>query len=505
MLNIQSFLSSGETTLYSRKQSLAQKAAAAVILPVAISMLSACAIAPNHNDHVEQSTKVAATVNVGADSSFKSYKVDGTTLLLQAVLDPSLRNVHVASSTSAVLDSFISGLPSSIKAGGLWSAPAAKIAENLQVASDGVAISAHNKHAGSACIVLTVGASRTLDAYGAPSKYVDFKNALYVADGGTNDVVTIIHELTHCLPNVVLKLEDHPLSRYYESSIRELRSDLAVVLYGASRTGSFKPGLDQVTAFRGENPIRPSHATISMLEAVTQKLNPKSFVGKPVNELIQSAVKTINDLSPATNKDLRLAFAKDAWQYRAITRGSISGSPSYANSRYTDFAGQRVQIDTKLHANKIINRSLDQALSQADVVRDAKTFSVARVEAFAKELGVTISKEQAAKAEFLDGNLRHEGVTQRGSNIEAAKNPYSFKDLERSVQVEMNAMAERGAISLEKADGPANDISIKGGIAGTGLHKAFGSALQALDAGLDKLKEHQTFVPVSAHRGPRQR
>lgn len=196
MLNIQSFLSSGETTLYSRKQSLAQITAAAVILPLAISMLSACAIAPNHNDHVEQSAKVAATVNVGAGSSFNSYKVDGTTLLLQAVLDPSLRNVHVASSTSAVLDSFISGLPSSIKAGGLWSAPAAKIAEDLQLASDGVAISAHNKHAGSACIVLTVGASRTLDANGGPSKYVDFKNALYVADGGTNDVVTIIHELT---------------------------------------------------------------------------------------------------------------------------------------------------------------------------------------------------------------------------------------------------------------------------------------------------------------------
>ncbi|NWD56712.1 hypothetical protein HX878_18405 [Pseudomonas veronii] len=120
MLNIQSFLSCGETSLYSRKSSLALKAVAAVVLPLAISLLSGCSIAPMHNDHVEQSSKVAATVNAGPGSSFNSYKVDGTSLLLQALLDPSLQNVNVASSTSAVLDSFLSGLPSSIKSSGPW-------------------------------------------------------------------------------------------------------------------------------------------------------------------------------------------------------------------------------------------------------------------------------------------------------------------------------------------------------------------------------------------------
>src|SRR5450830_918275 len=191
MLNIQSFLSGGETSLYSRKSSLALKAAAAVVLPLAISLLSGCSIAPMHNDHIEQRSKVAATVNAVPGSSFSSYKVDGTTLLLQALLDPSLQNVNVASSTSAVLDSFLSGLPSSIKSNGPWNAPAEKVAKELQEDSDGVAIAAHNKRDGSACIVLAVGASRSLDAYGDPSKYVDFKNALYVADGGAHDVATV--------------------------------------------------------------------------------------------------------------------------------------------------------------------------------------------------------------------------------------------------------------------------------------------------------------------------
>ncbi|MGO4801212.1 hypothetical protein ACEN2T_18180 [Pseudomonas sp. W22_MBD1_FP4] len=503
MINIQNFLSGGETTLYSRKSSLALKAAAAVVLPLAISMLSACTIAPMHNDHTEHSSKVAATINASPGSSFTSYKADGTTLLLQALLDPSMRNVNVASSTSAVLDSFMSALPSSIKSSGPWSAPADKIAKELQEDSDGVAIAAHNKHDGSACIVLAVGASRTLDAFGEPSKYIDFKNALYVADGGSHDVATTIHELTHCQPNVVMKLENHPLSPYYQSSVRELRSDLAVVLYGASRTGSFQPGLNQVTAYRGETPARPSHETISMLETITHKLNPKSFVGMPVNELIESAVKIVNDLAPETNKELRLGFAKDAWKDRLINRGAVKVSVSEASPVYSGFAGQPVRVDLKEHANRIINRSLDQALSQVDVVRGAKTFTVARVEAFAKGLGVSISEAQAAKAEFLDGNLGHRSATLKGGDILITKTPYNFKDLEVSVQGELNAMVARGAISLENDAEPAQHVASNGGITGAGLNKAFGSAMQALDAGLEKLKEQQSFRPPTSHRGPR--
>ncbi|NWD57439.1 hypothetical protein HX878_22200 [Pseudomonas veronii] len=384
-----------------------------------------------------------------------------------------------------------------------WNAPAEKVAKELQEDSDGVAIAAHNKRDGSACIVLAVGASRSLDAYGTPSKYVDFKNALYIADGGAHDVATVIHELTHCQPNVVMELENHPLSPYYQSSVRELRSDLAVVLYGASRTGSFQPGLNQVTAYRGETPARPSHETIAMLEVITQKLNPKSFVGMPVNELIKSAVKIVNDLAPATNKELRLGFAKDAWQDRLINRGALNGSVSEASPVYAEFAGQPVRVDLKEHANKIINRSLDQALSQVEVVRGAKTFTVARVEAFAKGFGVSISKAQAAKAEFLDGNLRHDATTLKRGDTVVTKSPYDFKDLEHAAQGELKAMVARGAISLESNVEPAQRVAAAGGIAGAGLNKAFGSAMQALDAGLEKLKEHQNYNPPTSQRGPR--
>jgi hypothetical protein len=528
MLNITEFLSRGETSLYSRKEGLKSKAAVAMIAPLVISMLSACSVTPSFDlgdNHASQSAissastlsnefsitgeqggKVAATVSGRASASGKGYSLDGNSLLMQALLDPSMGKIRVASSTSNVLDAYVSSLPSSTKASMIGRKSASQLASDLQnIAPDGVAISHHSIRDGSACIVLAVGASSVMLPNGKPAKYVDFTDALYVASTDSNDATTMLHELTHCQPNKALNLDNNPLSPYYESSIRELRSDLAIVLYGASQTGSFDSGLENVTAFRGATPIRPNHTTVAMLEVITKDLNPKWFVGMSTQKVIAYAVDIVNGLAPASNQELRLAFAKEAWSDKLSLMGISSGEAPAPNTLYTSFAGQPFQVDLAGHANTIINRSLDHALSQSDIVRAAKTLTVERVEAFAKKMGVPLGNEQRAKAEFVDGTRTPVGtLASRDGNIIATKTPFSMAALESSVQGNLKTMVASGLISspklIDESTGRMTaDVGIRGGM--KGLNQAFGNALDALQSGLAK-QDQLHEQPVSALRGP---
>ncbi|WP_219096213.1 hypothetical protein [Pseudomonas sp. UMAB-40] len=527
MLNITDFLSRGETSLYSNKAGLMKRTAVAVVAPLVIGMLSACSVAPTsdlagsydapaaasatRNEFTvtgARGSEIAATVSARSRGNAKGYSVDGNTLLMQALLDPSMGKIRVASSTSDVLDAYVSSLPSNVRLSMMGKQSPPQLASGLQnLAPDGVAISHHSRHQDSACIVFAVGASSTKLPNGKPAKYVDFTDALYVASTDLNDATTMLHELTHCLPNIDLKLDNHPLSPYYESSIREVRSDLAIVLYGASKTGSFESGLENVSTFRGATPIRPNHATVAMLEVITKGLNPRSFVGMPAQEVINSAVAIVNGLAPATNTDLRLAFAKEAWANKLSNRGISSGDTSAPSNLYTSFAGQSFQVDLQGQANTIINRSLDHALSQSDIVRASKKLTVERVEAFAKKLGVSLTKVQRAKAEFVDGTRTAVGtkVSHDGS-IVATKNPFTMAALESSIQGDLKTMVASGLISIPNpADKALNNTLTTISKAGSlrGLNKTFGSALEALQSGLAKQDQHRE-LPASTLRGPGQ-
>jgi hypothetical protein len=542
MLNIAEFLSRGETSLYSNKEGLAKKAAVALVAPLVIGMLSACSVAPSFapmDNHVapaaisahaqqshefkitgEQGNKIAATVTPKPGIRGEGYSVDGNTLLMQALIDPSMSKIRVASSTSAVLDAYVKSLPSSLKAAMLGRQSATQLAKELHdTAPDGVAISSHNRLHGSACIVFAVGASSTTLPNGKPAEYVDFADSLYVASKDENDATTLIHEGAHCPPYKPLKLDDSPLSPYYESSIRELRSDLAIVLYGASQTGSFEQGLDNVTAFRGAIPVGPNHATVAMLEVVTKGLDAKSFVGMPVKDVITSAVNIVDGLAPATNKDLRLAFAKEAWSNKLAFMGSASdGAPSpleflgykagqvpAPSTLYTGFAGQSFQVDMNARANTIINRSLNHALTQTDEVRASISLTVERVEKFAKDLGVTLSKEQREKAEFVDGTRTMVGTAvSKNGNVVAKETPFSMVALEESVQGDVKNMVASGLIALPSTV----DAAINTALASVGkpgsirdLSKSFGNALEALQTGLAK-QGQQRSEPARVLKGP---
>jgi hypothetical protein len=523
MINIANFLSSGESSLYSRKPGLLQKAATALILPLAIGMLSAGAGAISQHDtasfavpgqHAQvsqlntfkvtgaQSDQVLASVIAGANGH--GYNVDGNTLLLQALLDPGM-STRVASSTSAVLDSFVASLPSGIKTSVVGDVSAAQLAKSMQDNSpDGVALSEHTNE-GSACIVYTMGASRTLPN-GQLAQFVDFNDALYVASGDSSDVTTTLHELAHCHPNAVMELDNHPLSVYYESSVRELRSDLAVVLYGASQTGSFEQGLDNVTTLRGATPMRPSHATVGMLEAVTQQLDAKSFVGMPANQVISAAVNIVNGMNPATNKDLRLAFAKDAWTYKLVSMGQTAGPARDANSNYANFAGQPFKVDMTAHANTIVNRSLNHALSQADTVRASKAMSVSRVETFAKGLGLTLSPEQRAKAEFVDGAITPVGTAvSKDGALASTQSPFTMKGLESSVQGDLNGMLANGLIQRSGANTASSKVDATEIVSPQkhSLNKTFGSAFKALETAIAQQEASTRLQESNTWRGPR--
>lgn len=463
-MNITNFLSKGESSLYTRKAGI--RSIASVLIPLTISMLTACTVVQSQGLDATQlgSSNFVATSSVGTSlvaiakpnlESKSAYKIDGNTLLLQAMIDPSMSKIRAASSTSEVLEAYISSLPSAVQAESMRGLSTTAFANQLKEESpDGRAISAHVNGEVSACIVLAFGTSRDLLPDGTQSTYIDFKDALYVAPGDNGDVTTLIHEITHCIPNKFWADGNHPLSRYYQSSIRETRSDLAVVLYGASQTGSFNDGIAYATALRGENPQRPTHATIELLETITKELDPQSYVGMSPNQVIESAVSIINGLDPEHNLKLKHAFAKDAWTYKSISVGLKGLESRPANSNYAEFAGTPFDVDLKAHANKIITRSLDYAILQADVVRASGVLTVARVEQFARNLGVTLSEEQRVKAEFVDGSLTPLGATMtRSGEHLVTHSPFTKPILEATVQGDLKSMITNGVISLSA--GPA--------------------------------------------------
>ena len=86
---------------------------------------------------------------------------------------------------------------------------------------------------------------------------------------------------------------------------------------------------------------------------------------------------------------------------------------------------------------------------------------VARVEAFARDLGVTLSASQRAKAEFVDGSITPPGtqVSNDGA-ISVKPSPFSLAALEARVQGELKIMAANGLVSGKGASEAATQIDV---------------------------------------------
>jgi hypothetical protein len=521
MLNIAEFLASGETSLFSARRTLS-KAAAALVLPLAIASLTGCAVggtapysniqaSPEYQPHTSNLLgRVNAFANAGAqlrspiaklhiesDGNPTTYSVDGNSLLLQAMIDPSLKKIKAVSSTSEFFDQFLSAQPAGIKGrvinqdtGLTWGkVPAESLAKALFDSSpDGVTLPTQIGP-DIACIILSVGTKRHQLSNGEISTFVDASESLYVVSGSANDSFISIHEATHCYPNAPMELGTDHISEGYKSSIRETRSDLATVLYSASVTGSFKPGVDMVTALRSNLQDDLSHVTVELLDAILKNLNPKDYIGMPVHEVIASAVQIVSDLHPATNPELRSAFAHDAWtNVRLAEFWGRQSSNQEASDDYATFAGHHFSVDLKAYASRTFDRSLDNAIANADTVRASMAMPLSRIADFARDLGYVPNAQQWAKAAFVDGNITPVGtkVSPDGTLV-VQDSPFSMSGLEHRVRPQLGGMMAQGAVTPSNArfDIERTAEGQGGAIRPQGLRDKFDQGLGALGRALN--------------------
>jgi len=510
MLNISNFLGSGETSLFSSRSSLIGKAASVLAIPLIIGALTAgCAPTPDAQQMGSafsltgaHASEAQADVFVSSPGHSAPYAADGTTLLYQAVVDPGLTRVNVVSPTSEYLGEFMAGMSANVKAlpigqdfdnAKLGDYPSEafgqKVAEYGHHQS-GVSFSFHDDHGPSSCFVVSAGVSREFTSGNQPAEYVDHGDGLYVAAGSQHEAFIMLHELTHCYPATKMTEPEGNLGPLYRNSVFEMRSDLAVVLYAASKTGSFKSGLDAIGAFRGPLSKSPTHLTVQMLDVAVQNLDAKSFVGMPVNEVIASAVKIVQDLEPGTNSQLRLAFAKEAF----INRTLIGQGPNGENIRqgygaYARLGGKKFEVNVADYASKVIDRSLDNAMQNAGAVRASKALTVERVEAFAAKLGGTLSPEQLRKAKLLDAALtpgaKLDSTVQQSpislSALETEANA-SLQQMQRDGLIARHGQAAGGGHAQRLADGASDG---DGSGHGRNMTKKFGQMLKNVEKAVE--------------------
>lgn len=512
MLNISNFLGSGETSLFSNRTSGIGKAVAALAIPMIVGALttgctSATSVqAPAFSLAGASANLAQADVYRSTDGKSALYAADGTTLMYQALLDPEMKRVNVVNSTSAYLSDFMAGMSAAAKGiplpldfGGSTLGEASPSAFGKKVAehghrNSGVSVGFHDEHGRSSCFVVSAGISRGFTDGEQPAEYINSVRDLYIASGSQHEALTLIHELTHCLPATEMVVPEGTLGPLYKSSIEEMRSDLAVVLYTASKTGSFKGGVDAIGAYRSPVTLAMTHVTTQMLDVVLENLDPNSFVGMPVNDVIASAVKIVQDLDPGTNGHLRLAFAKEAFANRTLVRQGSGGEiVRQGHGAFTRLGGEKFEVNIAENANRVLERSIDNALQNAEAVRASKNFTLERVEAYAAKLGGTLSPEQVRKVQLLDVSF-----TPTAPKLEAyaQQSPLSLSALETEANAFLSHMQFDGLISphhqSHEVGQPqlADNASVGDGAGhGRNMTKKFGQMLKNVEKAVENIAD----------------
>lgn len=113
--------------------------------------------------------------------------------------------------------------------------------------------------------------------------------------------IITLHELAHCKTNLALDLGDNKVTRdqqvqqTFDHAVKEMASDLAVVLYYASQEGSFENGRLAVGNIRN-NLWGGGHVTQDMLDQVLSHLEPDHFKGMGTPELFDQVVQIVSEV-----------------------------------------------------------------------------------------------------------------------------------------------------------------------------------------------------------------
>ena len=423
-MNIKKFLRRGETTVYTTHPSLMRRVTAALTVSLAVAALTAPtayaateyrAIPKGGYELSISAPSIAmGKVHISNSGATASYEADAHTLMYQGLVDPTMTKVRAVSVESAYLDQFIENLPdtvSHLEPGvgfdnvPIGQYPADKFQTNfIFQAPSGMAISFHDSTDDSSyCFVRSMGISTSFEQTKPGDSLVTRSDLLYAVTPSHQEAYTLIHELAHCAKiQTDLDVGSDRLSNMFRVAFSEVRSDLAVVLYTASKTGSFTEGMAAVGALRGNLSLHPDHSTVGMLEVLLNDLDPSAYEGKPVHELIQDATSVIDNLSPDQVDDLKLAFAKDAFAQRTLIGQGAGGERIRdANSAFARFAGTEFSVNLDEFGQRNVQYSLDNAMLNADAIRAAGELSAQDAHNYASSFGVSLTADQQTTADYL--------------------------------------------------------------------------------------------------------
>lgn len=456
-MDIGKFLRSGETTLYSNAVSKLAAKAAPLVISLTLGALNGCsslAAAPTID-------ALALTGNAGTQAqavpaSGPQYAMDGPTLMYQAMIDPTMKSVNVASSTSQFLAGYLAAQPDSvvIKRGDPVRRFSPPIFQALldPAKHDGISAALDNTGQGaSACLVMTRGINNEYSARDLQAEaVVSAIGAINISSLSRSLAYIAIHESAHCRPFLMMQEPDQGdrLELSYFSSLRELRSDLAVVLFSASKLGTFEDGLVAVGAERGVVSTDITHSDFEMLKLVLKDLDAEQFYGKPLHELIAYADKAVAQMNPATNQSMREAFAREAWANTTISDYKATGSIRQAPAEYAHFTGKPFAVNLHARAKEVVDLSLDNALRSPGAVRLSLKINARIVQAYAETIGGgELTQDQIAKADFLDGRITPvNSMKSADGKVSLKASTLDMSVLLGSLRSTLSSMAEQGVV-----------------------------------------------------------
>jgi len=363
--------------------------------------------------------------------------------MLQATAAPGNPRIKIISTNSPHLLSFIKNLsPDIYKAA---SKMAAAEGEGGELSAEDIADYYKNNHPPFAGIAYSFKKPATV--WGSPAEvvcmantYENYDQIVQTAGDGSQYILraqglsgvvyqplhearteVLVHELQHCMSDSlgITKQSQAAMGdeagALYATAVEEMFSDLAVVLYMASKEGSFDNAMAAMRATRGTAFLDAEHNTEDMLEYVVDQLHAEDFRGLAVSEIYDYVNSLSRKLEPALNADMRNAFAKSTVE-KAMLADRIFTAPKVRQNNQERFAvaqhqsqlaTQRIatvplQIDVKGRGERIINDLIINNLRAKELHRSLGVQTEQSLGEFAALVGTRLRPDQLARIAVFD-------------------------------------------------------------------------------------------------------
>lgn len=422
-MDIRKFLSQGQSTVHSDSTSSHfARSAKAVLLSVMLAAGSAAA--PAFADQ-------QAGTNLPQADSVQEMAFDNTYMsrLYQGIVNPDDdANIRVISTRSHNLNTIIRSMPEMLLKISQQNPDRVDRARN-DSGVDGYANSISGRlmfhEAQSVCMVNAVedvAENLRTSSNGMPffsSSTRDKLSQITVLSSAEAQSVVMLHELSHCVSSAAgshkVNLADKEVGKYYQSSLEEATADLGVILYYASKEGTFDNGRLAIGALR-QSLRSADHTTTDMVDLTLSQYDAEQFKGLPVQTVLEMAHGMIADMQENHGQAMLTSYLEDVYtrDYLAYMLKNDKANAELMPVRFEDIvknvAGDDFAPNVKAKAHDLIDQVLDNGLRNPELQRHIGLIQLNDIQHMAKLMEISLTPEQTLKARFLDQSITPPGT-----------------------------------------------------------------------------------------------